>query len=373
MKTITHIFKTYFPDTAGGLEEAIRQIGKMSLKHGYDVQVVTISDNPRDERIDGIRVHSFKRDFSISTMHISFDLARHFKEIIDQSDIVQLHYPYPYTELLTILNKVKKPIVVTFHAPIVGRPLLMAGYNPFAKALFRNASVIVPTSINLAKSTDILQRFMDKVIDINLWLDENRFERLGDASEEFKKEVASWGKFALFTGVMRLYKGIDVMLDAAKKIDGVLVMSGKGKFLQYAKDRVAKEGITNVKILGFQPDENLAYLLKSCSHLILPSINRGECFGQVLLEAMYYHKAMISTELGTGTSFVNKDGETGFVLQPYDVDGLAEKMNLLFKDDELCHRLGENAYQRYRENFTEEIQGKKYIEIYDRLLGQQVK
>ena len=81
---------------------------------------------------------------------------------------------------------------------------------------------------------------MDKVVDINLWLDENRFESLGDASEDFKKEVASWGKFALFTGVMRLYKGIDVMLDAAKKIDGILVMSGKGKFLQYAKERVAK-------------------------------------------------------------------------------------------------------------------------------------
>lgn len=369
MKTITHIFKTYFPDTSGGLEEAIRQIGKMSLKHGYDVQVITISDNPRDERIDGIRVHSFKRDFSISTMHISFNLARHFKEIIEQSDIVQLHYPYPYTELLTILSKVKKPIVVTFHAPIVGRPVLMAGYNFFAKALFRKADVIVPTSINLAKSTKILKDFKDKIIDINLWLDENRFERLGEASEKFKKVVNSWGKFALFTGVMRLYKGIDVMLDAAKKIDGVLVMSGKGKFLQYARDRVAKEGITNVKILGFQPDENLAYLLNKCSYLILPSINRGECFGQVLLEAMYFHKAMISTELGTGTSFVNRDGETGFVLQPYDVDGLVDKMNILFNDNDLCLRFGQNAYQRYKNNFTEEIQGKKYIEIYDRLLG----
>lgn len=370
MKTITHIFKTYFPDTAGGLEEAIRQIGKMSLKHGYDVQVVTISSSPRDERIDGIRVHSFKKDFSISTMHISFDLIRHFNDIINNTDIVQLHYPYPFTEILTLLTRTSKPIIITYHAPIVGRPILMAGYKYFATALFKKANVIVPTSMNLAKSTDLLDKFMNKVVDINLWLDESRFENLNEANNNFKNEVDSWGKFALFIGVMRLYKGIDVMLDAAKKIDGILVMCGKGKFLQYAKDRVAKEQISNVRILGFQPDENVSYLLRKCSYLILPSINRGECFGQVLLEAMYHHKAMISTELGTGTSYVNKHNETGFVIQPFDVNGLVEKMNILFSDEQLCYKMGENAYLRYKSHFTEEIQGAKYIEIYNKILGE---
>ncbi len=368
MKKITHIFKTYFPDTAGGLEEAIRQIGKMAIKNGYDVQVVTISDNPRDERIDGIRVHSFKRDFSISTMHVSFDLAKHFKEIIADSDIIQLHYPYPYTELLTVLNHVKKPIVITFHAEIIGRGLIKTFYGPFQKKLFKMADVIVPTSSNLAKTSSDLTDFQDKISVVNLWLDQSRFTKLSDADDSFKQEVASWGKFALYTGVMRFYKGIDVILDAAKSVKGVIAMSGKGPYLQYAKDRVEKEGLTNVKILGFQSDENLAYMLKKCSYLILPSTNRGECFGQVLLEASYNHKAMISTELGTGTSIVNKDNVTGFVLPPKDVNALIKKMNLLFDDEALCSKMGEAAYNHYMNNFTEEIQGAKYLEIYKKLL-----
>lgn len=370
MKTITHIFKTYFPDTAGGLEEAIRQIGKMSLKHGYDVQVVTVSSNPRDERIDGIRVHSFKKSTGVSTMPISFDLMKNFATIVESSDLIQLHYPYPFTELLTILHRVNKPIVITYHAEIIGRPLLMAGYTPFAKKLFNMADVIVPTSKNLALSSKILNDFQGKISVVNLWLDESRFAHLKPVDQQFVDTVKSWGDFALFTGVMRFYKGIDVILNAAKYVKGTIVLCGKGPKLEYAKERVREEKLENVKILGFQPDDNLAYLLKMCSFFILPSTNRGECFGQVLLEASYYHKAMISTELGTGTSYVNKDKETGFVIPPNDVHALAEKMNVLFTDKQLCSQMGEAAYQRYRTHFTEEIQGEKYIDIYKNLIGE---
>ena len=369
MKTITHVFKTYFPDTAGGLEEAIRQIGKMALKHGYDVQVVTVSANPRDERIDGIRVHSFKKNCGVSTMPISFDLIKNFKKVIETSDLIQLHYPYPFTELLTILNHVKKPIVITYHAEIIGRPLLMAGYSPFAKALFKKADVIVPTSKNLAETSKILSGFQDKISVVNLWLDESRFAKLDAVDHSFAEEVKSWGDFALFTGVMRFYKGINVILDAAHNVKGTIVLCGKGPNLDYARDRVKNEHLDNVKILGFQPDNKLAYLLKTCSYFILPSTNRGECFGQVLLEASYNHKAMISTELGTGTSYVNKNEETGFVIKPNDSEELIDKMNLLFTDKELCHKCGEAAYERYRTHFTEEIQGAKYLHIYKELLG----
>ncbi|MDQ1270736.1 MAG: hypothetical protein QG618_2048, partial [Thermodesulfobacteriota bacterium] len=40
MSKITHNFKTYFPETNGGLEEAIRQYGSHAAKHGFEVEVV---------------------------------------------------------------------------------------------------------------------------------------------------------------------------------------------------------------------------------------------------------------------------------------------------------------------------------------------
>ena len=202
-KTITHFFKTYFPDTQGGLEEAIRQIGKHSLKNGYNVNVVSVSHNPSSSVLDGIKCYSFKHSFGSDSLPISVELASNFKEIIDKTDIVHLHYPYPYGELLTILNRVKKPIVLTFHCEILNRRLIRLCYEPFARVLLNKASVIVPTSLNLLNSTKILQRFKQKTEVINLWLDESRFDNLNEVHSDFKKLVESYDDFSLFIGVLR--------------------------------------------------------------------------------------------------------------------------------------------------------------------------
>ena len=369
MPTITHIFKTYFPDTQGGLEEAIRQIGKYSLQRGFEVNVVSVSDNPKVSVLDGIKCTSFKRSFGPDSMPISIDLARSFKDIIDKSDIIQLHYPYPVGDLLTLLNGVKKPIVITFHCEILNRPLIRFFYEPFARMILNKVKVIVPTSENLLKSTPLLKQYKDKSKVINLWLDEGRFSNLIDVEEEFKLKVDNFSDFALFVGVLRWYKGIDVLLDAAKKISGNVVVVGKGPLMEHLKDRINDEKINNVFLMGFMTDSQVSYLMKKCKFTVLPSISPAEAFGQVLLESCFYSKAMISTELGTGTSYVNFNSETGFVVKPSSSDELANAMDKLFSDTDLCDRMGVNAHKRYKENFTVDVQGEKYIDIYNYLLS----
>lgn len=367
MARITHFFKTYFPDNQGGLEEAIRQIGKYSIKEGYKVRVVYVSDNPQHVTLDGIECISFKKNWGVSTMPISNDLRKEFSRLVDETDIIQLHYPYPYTEMLALFNKIEKPIIITFHGEIVNRDWLLRFYGPFQRRIFKKASVVVPTNSNLVRTTPILQKFKDKCEVINLWLDTNRFERLHDVSDEFKKKVEGYGEFALFVGVLRWYKGLDYLLDAAKKVKGNIVIVGKGPEKKHIEDRLLSEGINNVCVLGYQPDDEVAYLFKKCAFFVLPSQTRGECFGQVLLEASYYHKPMISTNLGTGTSIANKHEYTGFVVPNKDSDALAARMNQLFGDEELKKVMGENAFEHYSTHFTEEIQGPKYIELYERL------
>ncbi len=368
MKVITHFFKTYFPDNQGGLEEAIRQIGKYSIRNGFKVRVVYVSENPQHITLDGIECISYKKSWGVSTMPVSNDLRKDFKRLIDETDIIQLHYPYPYTELLALFCKTRKPIIITFHGEIVNRDWLLKLYGPFQKRIFRKASVVVPTSENLTKTTPILQLFEEKCKAINLWIDTNRFERLGDVSEEFKAEVHTFGDYALFVGVLRWYKGLDYLLDAAKKVKGNIIVVGKGPEMKHLTNRIRNEKIDNIRLLGYKPDEEVAYLFKKCSFFVLPSQTRGECFGQVLLEASYYHKPMISTELGTGTSIANKHEYTGFVVPNRNSEALADRMNQLFNDKELRKKMGDNAYEYYSSHFTEEIQGEKYISLYKSLL-----
>ena len=369
MPTITHIFKTFFPDTQGGLEEAIRQIAKYSIEKGYKVNVVSVSRDPKSTMLDGIQCKSYKFSLGSQSMPISIPMALDFKTIVNNSDIIHLHYPYPQSDLLVLSYNVKKPVVVTFHCEILNRKIIRILYEPFAKAILKRANAVVATSQNLLESTSLLKYTRHKSRVINLWLDEHRFNNLIPVTEEFSKKIKSFGKFALFVGVLRWYKGIDVILDTSKKIKGNIVIVGKGPLKEHLLERIRVENITNVFLTGYVADEEMAQLFKSCQFTILPSISPAEAFGQVLLESSYYSKAMITTELGTGTSFVNLHEKTGFVVSPNNSDELAEKMNVFFENESICIDYGKNANIRLKENFTSNIQGKKYIELYNELLN----
>ena len=91
-----------------------------------------------------------------------------------------------------------------------------------------------------------------------------------------------------------------------------------------------------------------------CDIFVLPSRGPGETWGLAVNEAMACGKPVISTQLGTGTCFVNQDGVTGFVVKPYDSNVLADKINLLINDSKLRTQMGANGRQRVVEYFNPE-------------------
>lgn len=369
MANITHIFKTYFPNTQGGLEEAIRQIAKFSIQKGFSVKVVSVSKNPFQGELEGIHCKSYCHSFGSNSLPISLDLICNFKKEIGEADILHLQFPWPPGELLTLLFNKNKPIVITFHCDIHNRKLLRMIYSPFLKFLFKRANVIVPTSENLMNSTPILGNFKNKCKPINLWLDESRFANLSDPDDSFQNKVKTFGAFCLFVGVLRWYKGLDVLLDAAKSIKNNIVIVGKGPLFCKLQKRIENEGINNVFLLGYQSDDRVKFLLKKCRMVVLPSVSPAEAFGQILLEASYFGKPMISTELGTGTSYVNIHNQTGFVVKANDSKELEKSCNRLFQDIDMSNKFGANANKRLYDHFIQDVQGPKYIEIYNELLG----
>jgi rhamnosyl/mannosyltransferase len=366
---VLHLFKTYFPDTQGGLEEAIRQIAKHSVKNGYEAKVVYVSKNPQKLIQEGIETESFKYSFGPASSPFSFSLVRNVRRLIDDCDIIHLYYPYPVVELAVLRTFTKKPIVLTYIGKVCNPKWFNMVYYPFHIALLKKAKVIVPINVNLTKSITVLHKFKEKVQPINLWIDEERANKERTISEKFKDFVKSNPDYALFVGVLRWYKGLDFLLNASKNVKGKILVVGKGPLMDHLKERIKNEKINNVTLLGFVPDDEMFYLMQNCRFFVLPSISPAEAFGQVLLEASYNSKPMISTELGTGTSFVNYDKETGFVVQPNDVEGLSIAMNTLFTNDELCVEYGKNAKKRLYKYFSEEVEGDKYIRIYEDVLN----
>ena len=84
-----------------------------------------------------------------------------------------------------------------------------------------------------------------------------------------------------------------------------------------------------------------------------------------------YGKPMVSSEIGTGTSFVNIANETGLVVPPGDPVALRQAMKYLWEHPEQATEMGRRAEARYREVFTADKMVRSYVSLYDDLVKSQ--
>jgi len=98
--------------------------------------------------------------------------------------------------------------------------------------------------------------------------------------------------------------------------------------------------------------------------LVLPSVLRSEAFGVVLLEAMACGKPVVSTELGTGTSFVNQHEQTGLVVKPDDAESLAQAINHLLASPKLREKYGNAGRERVERLFSHERMVDRIVATY---------
>ena len=134
------------------------------------------------------------------------------------------------------------------------------------------------------------------------------------------------------------------------------------------KAQAAQLGLSNVQFLGHVSEPDKAALLDACYGVVFPSHLRSEAFGVSLLEGAMYGKPMISSEIGTGTTFVNIGGETGLVVPPADPDALRQAMRQLWEHPEQVAAMGKNAYARYLSHFTADRMCQSYVDLYRRLV-----
>lgn len=81
-----------------------------------------------------------------------------------------------------------------------------------------------------------------------------------------------------------------------------------------------------------------------------------------------YGKPMISSEIGTGTSYINIHNETGLVVPPSDARAFREAMVTLWNNPTLAAAMGVQAAERYRKLFTAERMASNYMALYRELV-----
>ncbi len=101
---------------------------------------------------------------------------------------------------------------------------------------------------------------------------------------------------------------------------------------------------------------------RSVDVAVVPSNQWIESFGMVALEAMACARPVVVTRNGALPSLV-KDGQTGIVVPPADVDALAGALAVYGRDAALRDRHGRAGRQRCEEQFSIERTACRYLEL----------
>ena len=186
----------------------------------------------------------------------------------------------------------------------------------------------------------------------------------------FKRiQVSKDDSYFLFLGVSRYYKGLHTLINASKGLTAKVVIAGSGPESAKLKAQADSIGLQNIVFAGQVTEAEKVSLIKGCLALVLPSHLRSEAFGMVLVEASMFGKPMISCEIGTGTSYVNINRETGLVVQPENVLELHRAMQMLLNENGVVKEFGGNARLRYERLFSGHALGQAYKAVYDELLS----
>jgi rhamnosyl/mannosyltransferase len=367
---VLHFFKTYWPDTFGGIERTIDTIADGVASRGVATTVLALSRKPADSPLlkGKYRIVQARENFQIASSGFSLGAFSALRKLAAEHDIVHYHSPWPSMDLSHLWVRHGKPSIVTYHADPLGNPILAHAYKPLLNAFLGSVDAIVATSPNYLDSSPVLNRFRNKTSVIPIGLP--AFDHGGLTAESLERMRKAHGEgFFLFVGVLRRYKGIDVLLDAAKLTKVKILIAGAGPRLAEFQEKKMRKNIGNVHFLGNVSEEDKKALLALCRGFVFPSNTRAEAYGLSLIEASEAGRPMVTCELGTGTSFVNLANETGLVVEEGDPYALASAMNRLSEDTELAARLGKNARRRFDEHLGANQMVDRYLSLYGRLTG----
>jgi rhamnosyl/mannosyltransferase len=301
---------------------------------------------------NGIEILSFKYFFSIFSSPFSLDIIKYIFKCQKKFDIIHYHYPWPMIDLINLfINKNTKKII-TYHADAIsGNRIIDFFYSLITKFFLNKMDVIIVTSRNYLKSSKILCKYKKKIKIIPLGIEKRKSNKNFNFNEK---------NYILFVGSDRKYKGLNILINSSKQIKGSLVIAGnfkKNKFNNYK----------NLRFIKNPSNEFKDFLIKNCAFLILPSINRSEAFGVVLLEAAKFKKPVITTNINSGNTFIVKNKYNGLVIQPNNINELSAACNYLLQNKAKVKLFGKNNHKRFIKLFTAEKMINEYSKIYNKL------
>jgi glycosyltransferase involved in cell wall biosynthesis len=160
------------------------------------------------------------------------------------------------------------------------------------------------------------------------------------------------GDYAFYFGRIVDEKGVDRILDAARRFKLPIKIVGDGPELGELKLRAESEGLSHVEFLGPMWGDDLVKLLEGCRFVVVPSL-WNENFPYVIFQAFAAGKPVIGSLRGGIPELVGD--ERGLLFDPDNVEELADCMKRLWEGEDECKRMGMKAHEYVVREFSNDV------------------
>jgi len=345
--------------TFGGSGVVATELGKALADNGHQVHFITYN---QPARLDFFSENLFYHEVSVANYPL-FDyapyevaLASRLVDVVrfEKLDILHVHYAIPHASAAFMAKQILLtygiyiPVVTTLH----GTDITLVGkdrtYKPVVTFSINKSDGVTAVSENLKKDTF---EFFDIENDIKVipnFIDLTRFSL--KPKDHFKKAIAPNGEKILihtsnFRKVKRTEDVVKIFAKIRKQIPSKLLMVGDGGERSACEQLCRDLGVSeDTRFLGKQ--DAIEEILSVSDLFLMPS--QSESFGLAALEAMACKVPVISSNAG-GLPELNLEGITGFLREPGDIDGMAERSIYILEDDARLATFKENALARAKE------------------------
>ncbi len=170
--------------------------------------------------------------------------------------------------------------------------------------------------------------------------------------------------FVLFVGRLEAYKGVHILIEAAKHLPKDMRIVIAGVCPDEARLKALAGRDERIAFLGFVSGDELWRLMGEASAVVVPSI-WPEVYGLVALEAICQGTPIIVAKSG-GLPEIVGESEAGIVVPPADPKALARAIQRVLESPALAERMGKAAYIRARDIGDPQAHLVKIMEIYTR-------
>jgi len=373
-----------FPPVSGGISTYSYEITKNLADSGEDIIVLAprykgyqIFDKNEKQKLKIIRKSlpfKFKHSYYIKTIIQFFYLIYYVRKF----NIKLIHCAtwIPCGVAALLLYKIwRKPYIITTYALELLEPQQSRYRTGVMKLVLNNAYRVIAISNYTRNILLDLGISKQKIELIPLGVNIKRFEQKKDTSDIIKKYGIQNKKIILTVSTLIYpYKGHDRVIKALSKVvvkipDATYLIVGGGPLKENLEDLVNKLKLENhVIFVGQVEHKDIVKYYNLCDVFIMPSSEdktKGyvEGFGLVYLEANACGKPAIGGNCG-GTKDAIVDGVTGLLVDPLNIDEIADAIIKILTDKNYAKTLGEKGRERVKREFSWEKIAEKTRNLY---------